>query len=307
MTGPEPRTIRQASMVLRTPSRNREHRPSGLVQHPSARRLSLPNRSHRDPAPESLKPPAPIRLYSRWAESLSPHTWSVYRRAIACLHESGIPFMLGGGFAFAAFTGRWRNTKDIDFYIHPDDRARLIPQLASLGFADYYPQLAYDRKWIHRTIRSGAIVDIIWSMANQRAQVDALWFQRARKVTLRGEKLLVIPPEEFLWCKLYILQRDHCDWTDILNLLYALGPSLDWEHLLWRLEDDLPLLRALLHLYAWACPRAVLKLPAHLWSRLGMVPPRPAAARDPTRQRTRWLDSRRWFAALVPPGTRLEV
>ena len=42
----------------------------------------------------------------------------------------------------------------------------------------------------------------------------------------------MIAPEELLWQKLYILQRDRCDWPDVLNLIYALGPLLDWEHLL---------------------------------------------------------------------------
>jgi hypothetical protein len=101
--------------------------------------------------------------------------------------------MLGGGFALASFTGRWRDTKDIDFYIHPRDRDRVIEALSQAGFEDYYPKLPYDRKWIYRSVQSDVIVDIIWSMANQRAQVDDLWFQRAGALDLRAQHLLVIP------------------------------------------------------------------------------------------------------------------
>ena len=54
----------------------------------------------------------------------------------------------------------------------------------------------------------------------------------------------VLPLEEFLWCKMYIMQRDHCDWTDVFNLLYAIGERLDWKHLIERLEEDVPLLMA---------------------------------------------------------------
>jgi hypothetical protein len=214
--------------------------------------------------------------------------------------------MLGGGFALATFTGRWRDTKDIDFYIHPRDRERVVEALSRSGFKDYYPQLAYDRKWIYRSTQSDVIVDIIWSMANQRAQVDDLWFQRAKMLNLRGQRLLLIPPEELMWCKLYILQRDHCDWSDVFNLIYAIGPRMDWSHLLWRLEEDLPLLRAVLHVYAWLCPKHVLKLPSMLWSSLGMPAPRPPA-KPSSRNNIRLLDSRGWFAALQPPARKLEV
>lgn len=214
--------------------------------------------------------------------------------------------MLGGGFAQAAFIGRWRDTKDIDFYLRPSDRERVIAALTRAGFADYYRTLPYDRKWIYRSVKAGVIVDIIWSMANQRAQVDELWFARARQLTIRGQVLQVIPPEELMWCKLYVLQRDRCDWTDLFNLTYARGRELDWEHLSRRLEDDVPLLKALLSLYAWLRPLDARKLPSDLWKRLGLSRPS-SPSDDRWRNRVRLLDSRKWFAAPIPHGKKLEI
>jgi len=219
---------------------------------------------------------------------------------------SGVAFMLGGGFALASFTGRWRDTKDIDLYIHPRDRDKVVDALTRAGFKDYFSQLPYDRKWIYRSIKSNVIVDIIWSMANQRAQVDDFWFERAGALKLRGQSLLLMPPEELMWCKLYIIQRDHCDWPDVLNLVYAVGATLDWEHLISRLEDDLPLLRAMLQVFGWLCPKQVLKFPRELWSRLEMPVPQPLK-RPADRDKIRLLDSRGWFAALQHPGRKLEV
>src|SRR5678816_2294559 len=60
----------------------------------------------------------------RWSEALSEDQWTIYSKAIDAVRSSSVPFMLGGGFALASFTGRWRDTKDIDFYIHPQDRER---------------------------------------------------------------------------------------------------------------------------------------------------------------------------------------
>src|SRR3954468_19869974 len=168
----------------------------------------------------------------RWAEAVSAEDWEIYSHAIKILRDAGVSFMLGGGFALATFTGRWRDTKDIDFYIHPRDRMRAAAAVARAGFKDYFETKQYDRKWIYRSTRNGLIVDLIWAMANQRAQVDDLWFERATSIQIRGEDLKVLPMEEFMWCKLYIMQRDHCDWTDVFNLLYAIGPRLDWAHVI---------------------------------------------------------------------------
>src|SRR5258707_5822448 len=180
-------------------------------------------------------------LQFRWAAIISDEEWVIYRQAIVAIREAGIPFLLGGGFALATFTGRWRDTKDIDFYIRPQDRKAAAAALSRAGFADYYKRLRYDRKWIYRSIKSDVIVDIIWAMANQRARVDEQWFQRADSVNIRGERLQVVPMEEFMWCKLYIMQRDHCDWTDLFNLVYADGERIDWWHVIERLEDATPL------------------------------------------------------------------
>jgi hypothetical protein len=245
------------------------------------------------------------RLQFRWASAISRDEWGVYRQAIEAVRKAGVRFLLGGGFALAGFTGRWRDTKDIDFYIAPQDRDRAVAALRRAGFADYYDRKPYDRKWIYRSIKSGVIVDIIWSMANQRAQVDDAWFERAGYLTIRGEKLGVVPMEEFVWCKLYILQRDHCDWTDILNLFCARGQYLDWNHLIARLEDDTALLKAVLLVYAWLCPKQAMKLPESLWGSLNL--PTSSGMREPGHNRIRLLDSRAWFAALQPRDKKLEV
>lgn len=245
----------------------------------------------------------PLRF--NWTKALSPQQWAIYSKAIQAVRSTSVPFMLGGGFALASFTGRWRDTKDIDFYIQPGHRDQVVAALLAAGFKDYFDERPYDRKWIYRSVQSGVIVDIIWSMANQRARVDPLWFERAAQVELCGQRLLMVPPEELMWCKLYILQRDHCDWTDVFNLLYAVGPSLDWRHLIWRLDEDVPLLKGLLNVYGWLCPKYVLKLPNDLWKLLGVSPPKPAPRSK--RNHIRLLDSRGWFAAQQSPDRKLEV
>jgi len=115
----------------------------------------------------------------------------------------------------------------------------------------------------------------------------------------------VVPIEEFLWCKVYIMQRDHCDWVDVFNVLYATAPRVHWNRLLRRLGEDWPLLRGLLSVYGWLCPARAKKLPETLLKRLRL--PRPKTSGDCKPDRIRLLDSRRWFAAALPLEQPLEV
>ena len=222
------------------------------------------------------------------------------------MRRAGVRFLVGGGFGLASYTGRWRNTKDIDFYILPSDRERAMQSLTEAGFADLYDSLPYDRGWIYRSTRGGIIIDIIWSMANRRAEVDPVWFQNAKSLLVRDEMIELVPAEELLWCKLYVFQRDHCDWTDVLNLTYAVGPQIDWDRVLRRLEDDVPVLRALLTLFGWLSPSRWAKLPQKIREQLELHQPQDVSPEE-EQARIRLLDSRAWFAALQPRDRPLEV
>ena len=87
-------------------------------------------------------------------------------------------------------------------------------------------------------------------------------------VDLRTFTIRFVPPEETLWSKLYVLQRDRCDWPDILNILYSVGPDLDWDRLLARVDEDAPLLAALVEVFRWVCPDRCRELPADARARL---------------------------------------
>lgn len=245
-------------------------------------------------------------LQFRWANVIAQEEWATYREAMETVRATGIKFMLGGGFALAAYTGRWRATKDIDIYLHPECRHTAIEALNAAGFKDYYNEKPYERHWIYRSTRDGVIVDIIWSMANQRAQVDAEWLERSTPITIRSQTVLIMPAEEFIWAKLYIMQRDHCDWTDIFNLLHAYGPQVEWDHLIERLGEDVMLLKGMLTTYAWLSPNDVLKLPTSLWEKLEL--PQPVRAGPPPKfNRIRLLDTRDWFVGFLPEDKKLAV
>ncbi|HLG99753.1 MAG TPA: nucleotidyltransferase [Bryobacteraceae bacterium] len=240
-------------------------------------------------------------LHGPAPDPISSEQWRVYSTAVAELRRSSIPFAIGGGIAIGAYTGRWRNTKDLDIYVTPDYRQTAITAISRAGLKDYYDVLAYDRAWIYRSHTGDVIVDVIWAMANHKRQVDQDWIQRGPHYDIRGESVRLLPPEELLWAKLYVLQRERCDWGDALNLVYSLGPELDWRWLKLRLDDDEPLLEALLRVFAWLCPEKAARLPAWLFK----CPPRSEfelPQENVTEIRATLLDTRPWFGAPAPNG-----
>jgi hypothetical protein len=242
-----------------------------------------------------------------WADQIPDEQWAVYETVIDAAAGRGVRVMLGGAFALAVHTGHWRNTKDLDLFILPEQRKEAIGTLSDLGLQDYYDQLPYERHWIYRGIVGDIIVDLIWQMANDRAEVERSWLSHATKVEIRGKEVAVLAAEELVWMKIYVMQRDRCDWTDLLNILYARGSRLDWKRLLSRLGSDAPLLTALVTVFRWTCPGRAQQFPPWIWDRLELEPPsmRPMQPVDPNR--VNLLDTRDWFGPLLLPHEQLQV
>jgi hypothetical protein len=230
-----------------------------------------------------------------WQEQIPEDQWRVYQRVIRQARDRDVPIALGGAFCNAHYTGRWRNTKDLDLYVLPKDRDRMIEAITRAGLEDYFDVNPYDRGWIYRAHSGESLVDAIWAMANRRAYVDERWIWCGAEADLRGERLRVVPAEEMIWDKLYILQRDRCDWPDVLNLIYATGATLDWPHLLERMGDDTALLAGLLSVYAWLSPDGARVLPEWVWRQLKLPSPVETCSSATCRFRTELLDTRPWF------------
>ena len=235
-------------------------------------------------------------LQPEWEQQVPPDEWAVYGEVIQRARARGIRFAVGGAFGTAVYTGELRNTKDFDFYLLPADRESMKQVIAEAGLRDHFERLSYDRSWIYRGSREDIIVDAIWAMANHRADVDEHWLTRGPEISIRGERLRAIPVEELIWSKLYVMQRERCDWGDVFNLLDARADVLDWDHLLDRLSTDAPLLAGALCVFTWLAPERADTIPEPVRARLGLGE-RPARGdRSMARGRADLLDSRPWFA-----------
>jgi hypothetical protein len=233
--------------------------------------------------------------YVDWDSLIPPEQWAVYRCLLDRASAEGVQFALGGGLAVGLYTGNPRNTKDLDIYIMPADRERVIRMMTDCGLTDYFHKKPYDRAWIYRGNQGETIVDAIWAMANKRTDVDDIWLTHGAVIKMFDQQIRVIPAEELIWSKLYVMQRERCDWPDIINLICAGGAHLNWGHLMSRVAEDLPLLRGVLSVVSWVSPERALAIPRRIWESIGL--PIPRIERDPEGRPRRpdLLDSRPWL------------
>lgn len=234
-----------------------------------------------------------------WETLIPQEHWRVYKCVLDRVCAANIPFALGGGLALGVYTEKFRRSKDIDLYILPEHREPIIGMMTECGLDDYFHVKEYVRDWIYRGHIDDVIVDAIWAMANKRAVVDKRWLTGGPKVQMFGQEFRVIPPEELMWSKLYVLQKDRCDWPDIMNLMYAAGPTLDWPHLLERVAEDVPLVKGVLSVFSWVSPERAALIPASVWETLELSVPGRERERDPEGRPSRkdLLDTRPWLFA----------
>jgi len=229
---------------------------------------------------------------------IPPDQWSVYATVITEAARRNIRFAVGGGLATSAYSGILRNTKDMDIFVMEKESEELLEMTRQLGFEEY-KEVPYDRTWSYRGSRQGVIIDFLWNMLNGRSPVDETWVAEGWEVPVRGVKVMLLPVEELIWSKLYIMKSDRTDWPDILNLVYARGADLDWERLLKNLGNDRLLLGGVLSLFRWLCPGRAWKLPEFIWSRMGLLPPLPSDL-DVDRSRVALLGNEHWFGGEQP-------
>ena len=237
-------------------------------------------------------------------ERVSEDQWAFYDDVLAAARRTDKPFAIGGALAFATYCGHFRNTKDLDLYVPVESKQDFIDAVTRIGAADYYDTKPYDRGWIYRSTRDNCIADLIWSMANYVRPIDHDYFNGETQLLLRGNSYAVLPAEELILNKLYILNRSRCDWFDVFNIVFATKGQLDWDRLIQKMGDDKILLRSALTLFGWICPGRVHLFPPDLWKKLGIPVPE-SAGPEINQRRVFSLDSRPWFIPLLKPGEKL--
>jgi hypothetical protein len=177
--------------------------------------------------------------------------------ALQALTESNVPFLVAGAYAFFEYTGIFRDTKDLDLFLRERDLEDAFKALERAGFRTEIT----DPTWIGKGYQGEYFVDLIFSSGNGVAVVDDAWFENAHRGTVMGHEVLLAPPEEIIWSKSFVVERERYDGADVNHLFHACAERMDWERLLARFDRYYEVLFSHLLLFRFAYPSERSKVP----------------------------------------------
>jgi hypothetical protein len=200
---------------------------------------------------ERLAPKAaPLGCPPASPEALDAATRRIYVAALEALHGGGVEFLIGGAHALVPYTGIFRDTKDLDVFLRKEDCEKALAVLEAAGFTGErtFPH------WLAKAYVGDRYIDLIFGGGNGVAVVDDLWFAYAVPGSVLGVPVWLCPPEEMIWSKAFIMERERYDGADIAHLLLARGRDLDWRRLVARFGRQWRVLLSHLILFGFIYP-----------------------------------------------------
>lgn len=191
------------------------------------------------------------RQYSRVEEA--------YRKAIARLTKSHIPFLVGGAYAMWEYGDIVRDTKDLDIFCTPHD----YPLILSILKQEKFSISITDPSWLAKALKKKIQIDIIFGAGNRLHAVEESWYKRSQTVEVLGFKVHLLPVEEMILLKLFVRERDRYDGADINHIIRKYWDRINWHDLLARLDLHWELLFSALLEFRFVYPSERDKIP--LW------------------------------------------
>jgi hypothetical protein len=181
---------------------------------------------------------------------LDPVSRDFYQSAMRYLREAGLPFLIGGAYSFARYTGLERHTKDFDIFVRPKHCDAVLAVLSKAGYAveQTFPH------WLGKAYSGDNCIDVIYSSGNGVARVDDGWFDHAVAGRVLETDVLLCPVEETIWSKSFVIERERYDGADIAHLLRGSGRRMAWQRLLDRFGPHWRVLFSHLVLFGFIYP-----------------------------------------------------
>src|SRR6266478_6292130 len=188
----------------------------------------------------------------------------LHRRSVVALQDADVPFLIGGAYVVEVYAGVSRQTKDFDLYLRPQ---HVDLALAALKCAGYKTKRTFPH-WLAKAERGRDCIDLIFRAGNGLCEVDDSWFELAHNSKFLGLRVKLCAPEEMIWMKAYIMERERFDGADIANLLVSCGDKLDWHHLVRRFGPDWRVLLSHLILFGYIYPSEQGRIPTSVMDEL---------------------------------------
>jgi Nucleotidyl transferase of unknown function (DUF2204) len=187
-----------------------------------------------------------------------------HRRSVLALQNAEIPFLIGGAYVVEVYAGVSRQTKDFDVYLRP---RHIDSALGALRRAGYKTEKTFPH-WLAKAERGRDCVDLIFRAGNGLCEVNNSWFERAYGSDLGDLQVKLCAPEEMIWMKAYIMERERFDGADIAHIIQSCADTLDWPHLVRRFGPDWRVLLSHLVLFGYIYPGERDKIPTTIMENL---------------------------------------
>lgn len=204
------------------------------------------------------------RLAPSLEEEVAPVTAAFYRRALQVLVDAGVPFLVGGAFAHACFTGIRRSTKDLDLFIRREDLARASALMQAQGWRTEMPY----PHWLAKVYAGEDFIDLIFNSGNGLTPVDDRWFHGNAEAAVLGVPVKVANLEDGLLSKAFIMERERYDGADVAHLIQANAETIDWPGLVERFGVNWRVLLGHLVLFGFIYPGERHRVPAWVMEKL---------------------------------------
>ncbi len=211
-------------------------------------------------AAEPASAPTPARpLRARPALA----TRRFYRRCLLDIQAGRFEVLVGGGYALERLLGAGRSTKDLDLFVQRCHVKRLLRHLETRGYQieRIFPH------WLAKVRRGADHIDLIFDSGNGACPVDEEWFRHAVPSRVLDVDVRLCPPEEMIWSKAFVMERERFDGADVSHLLRAFADTLDWPRLIRRFGKHWHVLFAHLVLFTFIYPGERHRIPESVMRR----------------------------------------
>jgi len=123
--------------------------------------------------------------------------------SVGALQAANVPFLIGGAYVVEVYAGVSR----------PHDVDAALDALARAG---YETELTSPH-WLAKARYGRDYVDLIFRAGNGLCEIDDSWFERTHDHELLGLHVKLSAPEETIWMKAYIMERERFDGADIAH------------------------------------------------------------------------------------------
>lgn len=195
---------------------------------------------------------------------LNPDKLEFYRGTLELFLRENLRFLVGGTHAYFRYTGVARETKDFDVFVMRSDYPRFEEVLRREG---YHTELKFPH-WLGKIHKGDAFIDLIFSGGNGEAAVDEEWFEHSVEGKIFGLPVRLVSPEEMIWSKSYVMERERYDGGDIMHLMLRTGRRLDWNRLLQRFGPHWRLLLMQIVKFGFVYPSERFRIPREITEEL---------------------------------------